>query len=87
MRIKLLKDIDDNYYNIHLKAGQVVTVKTRYMYNGGKNNKGDYRDVIVSVNGHGAYTYARIGEYLIKIGDSYIDPSKMRIGELKPNID
>ena len=77
----------DSYNMIYVALINMNTLKTGYMYNEGKDSKGDYRDVVISINGHGAYTYARLGEYLIKVGDNYIDPTKMRIGEFKPNID
>jgi hypothetical protein len=64
MKIKLLKDINDNYYNVHLKVGDVISVKTNYMYNGGKNITGQWsKEMLILVHGHGAYTYTRDGEW------------------------
>lgn len=69
MKIKLLKDIDDNYYGIHFKKGQICKVLTTYMYNGGNisqnKNKEEYRDLVIAVCGHGAYVYAKYNEYVI----------------------
>jgi len=61
MKIKLLKDIVDNYYNVNLKAGTIISVKGEYMYGGAENGK----DKLILVHGHGAYTYAKFGEYEI----------------------
>jgi hypothetical protein len=64
MKIRLTKNIDDNYYNVHLKVGDIINVKTNYMYNGGKHINGDwFKDMLILVHGHGVYTYARCGEW------------------------
>lgn len=52
--LRLLVDIDDDYYNIHYKKGDVVHVREHYS---------SENALVIEVHGHGAYTYVKEGQY------------------------
>jgi len=65
----LLTDIKDEYYNNYFKAGDMVPIKKGYQHDDGNWTK------IISVNGHGAYTYINKGQYIPYVNPT-VDPSE-----------
>ena len=57
MRIKLLKDIEDKYYNVKYNKDQVVPVLTTYMYDPDSDRK------IIKCFGFGSYLYVDKEDY------------------------
>ena len=55
MKILLLEDVVDTYYNLYLKANTIVTTYPEFHASDG--------DIVVAVHGHGCFTYARKGQW------------------------